>query len=239
MNDEVQDAWTVNGSIRYKDKTGKIIVVRVMEWLDVSFEEEIVTTTKDDPKRTVDMTQPHYDAGGAPVRDQASTEMNRGPTGMNRYSIGMNYEPGVTGNDRHGTGNNRDCTGNNRDGTVAPPGPKQTPTELRRACPGCTRLNRGVAGALPGSDAGIAPLSAVVTVYRGSAGTLLAFTGDQPGHYRRQPGLCRGFTGINQPGVDRDSAGLLTGFNRGGTGKKCDRVKKIPRIIPFSPVDLR
>ncbi|KAH3752905.1 hypothetical protein DPMN_187531 [Dreissena polymorpha] len=25
----------------------------------------------------------HYDAGGAPVRDQASTWMNRGPTGMN------------------------------------------------------------------------------------------------------------------------------------------------------------
>jgi len=28
---------------------------RVMEWLDVSFEEEIVTTTQHDPKRTVDM----------------------------------------------------------------------------------------------------------------------------------------------------------------------------------------
>ncbi|KAH3843910.1 hypothetical protein DPMN_117444 [Dreissena polymorpha] len=46
---------------------------------------------------------------------------------MNRNS------PGTTGNDRRGTGNNRDCTGNNRDGTVAPPGPKETPAELRRA----------------------------------------------------------------------------------------------------------
>ncbi|KAH3880137.1 hypothetical protein DPMN_004050 [Dreissena polymorpha] len=48
-----------------------------------------------------------------------------------------------------------------------------------------------------------------VTVYIGSAGTLPAFTGAQLGHYRRQPGLCRGFTGINrsQSGVDRDSDG--------------------------------
>ncbi|KAH3822188.1 hypothetical protein DPMN_123961 [Dreissena polymorpha] len=91
---------------------------------------------------------------------------------------------------------------------------------LSRWSPGCLRLNRGVAEALPGSESGIAPLSAgVVTVYRGSAGTLPAFTGDQPGHYQRQPGHCRSFTGINQSGVDRDSAGLLTGFNRGGTGK--------------------
>ncbi|KAH3751518.1 hypothetical protein DPMN_186079 [Dreissena polymorpha] len=34
--------------------------------------------------------QSHYDAGGAPVRDQASTGLNRGPTGMNRCSTGMN-----------------------------------------------------------------------------------------------------------------------------------------------------
>ena len=38
INDEVQDAWTVNGSIRYKDKAGKIIVVRYedyQEWIDL------------------------------------------------------------------------------------------------------------------------------------------------------------------------------------------------------------
>ncbi|KAH3812449.1 hypothetical protein DPMN_140881 [Dreissena polymorpha] len=86
--------------------------------------------------------QSHYDAGGAPVRDQASTGLNRGPPGMNRCSTGMNRgrpgttgappglhresikmfntsgmnreSPGRTGNDRLGTGNNRDCTGNNR-----------------------------------------------------------------------------------------------------------------------------
>ncbi|KAH3838671.1 hypothetical protein DPMN_112081, partial [Dreissena polymorpha] len=52
-----------------------------MEWLDVSFE-----------------TESHYDAGGAPVRDQASTGMNRGPTGMNRCSTGINRgRPGTTG----------------------------------------------------------------------------------------------------------------------------------------------
>ncbi|KAH3888368.1 hypothetical protein DPMN_012401 [Dreissena polymorpha] len=40
----------------------------------------------------------HYDAGGAPVRDQASTGMNRGHTGMNRCSTGMNSRrPGTTG----------------------------------------------------------------------------------------------------------------------------------------------
>ncbi|KAH3718727.1 hypothetical protein DPMN_061533 [Dreissena polymorpha] len=51
----------------------------VMEWLDVSFEEEVVTTTQHDPKPTVTMmtagkftscynavkVQSHYDAGGA------------------------------------------------------------------------------------------------------------------------------------------------------------------------------
>ncbi|KAH3834735.1 hypothetical protein DPMN_108070 [Dreissena polymorpha] len=46
----------------------------------------------------------------------------------------MNLEsPGRTGNDRRGTGNNRDGTGNNRDGTEAPPGPIQTPAELRQS----------------------------------------------------------------------------------------------------------
>ncbi|KAH3778286.1 hypothetical protein DPMN_093919 [Dreissena polymorpha] len=55
----------------------------------------------------------------------------------------------------------------------------------------------------------IAPVSlGGVTVDRGFAGTLPAFTGAPPGHYRRQSGRCRGFTGINRSlfGVDRDSA---------------------------------
>ncbi|KAH3814804.1 hypothetical protein DPMN_143317 [Dreissena polymorpha] len=42
--------------------------------------------------------QSHYDAGGAPVRDPASTGMNRGSTGMNRGSTGMNQgRPGTIG----------------------------------------------------------------------------------------------------------------------------------------------
>ncbi|KAH3712372.1 hypothetical protein DPMN_072072 [Dreissena polymorpha] len=107
--------------------------------------------------------QSHYDAGGAPVRDQASTGMNRGPTGMNRCSTGMNRgrpglhresitmfntsgmnreSPGRTGNDLRGTWNNRDCTGSNRDGTLAPPGPKHTPAELRQR-PGGAPVNAG------------------------------------------------------------------------------------------------
>ncbi|KAH3719765.1 hypothetical protein DPMN_062637 [Dreissena polymorpha] len=72
--------------------------------------------------------------------------------------------------------------------------------------------NRGVAVALPGSDAGLDTVSAGgVTVYRGSAGTLPAFTGApttgampgrcrlSPGHYRRQPGLDRDKT-VASPG---------------------------------------
>ncbi|KAH3787521.1 hypothetical protein DPMN_165645 [Dreissena polymorpha] len=44
----------------------------------------------------------------------------------------MNREsPGWTGNDRRGAGNNRD-------GTVAQPGPIQTPAEIRQH-PGCRR----------------------------------------------------------------------------------------------------
>ncbi|KAH3860359.1 hypothetical protein DPMN_023257 [Dreissena polymorpha] len=48
----------------------------------------------------------------------------------------MNQEsPGRTGNDRCGTGNNWD-------GTVAPPGPIQTPVELRQR-PGGAPVNAG------------------------------------------------------------------------------------------------
>ncbi|KAH3891739.1 hypothetical protein DPMN_015846 [Dreissena polymorpha] len=48
--------------------------------------------------------QSHYDAGGAPVRDQASTGLNRGPTGMNRCSTGRNRgRPGTTGDNRGST----------------------------------------------------------------------------------------------------------------------------------------
>ncbi|KAH3784832.1 hypothetical protein DPMN_162903 [Dreissena polymorpha] len=42
--------------------------------------------------------QSQYDAGGARVRDQASTGMIRGPTGMNRCSTVMTGgRPGTTG----------------------------------------------------------------------------------------------------------------------------------------------
>ncbi|KAH3753454.1 hypothetical protein DPMN_002102 [Dreissena polymorpha] len=50
-------------------------------------------------------------------------------------------------------------------------------------------LNRGVAVALPGSDAGIAPVSAGgVTVYLGSVGTLPAFIWALPATNRASPG---------------------------------------------------
>ncbi|KAH3782900.1 hypothetical protein DPMN_160824 [Dreissena polymorpha] len=56
----------------------------------------------------------------------------------------MNREsPGMADNDRRGTVNNRDCTENNRDGTVAPPGPKQTPAYYGE--PGECRQRPGIA----------------------------------------------------------------------------------------------
>ncbi|KAH3782807.1 hypothetical protein DPMN_160727 [Dreissena polymorpha] len=89
----------------------------------------------------------------------------------------------------YGTSVNRRSAGTQSEFTRAPP------EHYRRR----QRLNQGVALALPGFDAGIAPVSAGgVTVYRGSAGKLPAFTGAPPGHYRRQPWLCRGFTGITR-----------------------------------------
>ncbi|KAH3749061.1 hypothetical protein DPMN_183551 [Dreissena polymorpha] len=42
---------------------------------------------------------------------------------------------------RHGTGNNRDATGNNRNGTVARPGPIQTPAELRWSTGNAVRVS--------------------------------------------------------------------------------------------------
>ncbi|KAH3696000.1 hypothetical protein DPMN_083464 [Dreissena polymorpha] len=61
----------------------------------------------------------HYDSGGTPVRDQASTGMNRDEPVLHRNepwttinTSGMNRgSPGRTGNNRRGTGNNRDCNG--------------------------------------------------------------------------------------------------------------------------------
>ncbi|KAH3834991.1 hypothetical protein DPMN_108324 [Dreissena polymorpha] len=84
----------------------------------------------------------------------------------------------------------------NRRSAGTPPAFTGTPPGHYRRRPG---FNRGIAVAQPGSDAGIAPVSAGgVTVYRGSAGTLPAFTEAPLGHFRRRPGLCRGFTGINR-----------------------------------------
>ncbi|KAH3857901.1 hypothetical protein DPMN_100517 [Dreissena polymorpha] len=133
----------------------------------------------------------HYDAGAPP-----------GTTGINRGKPGLRRERSAT----TGTRINRDGTGNNRDGTVAPSGPIQTPAELWS--PG---------ESLPGYDADIAPLSAGgVTVYRGSAGTLTAFTGVQPGHYRRQPELCWDAAGFHRcsTGALPATTGALSGLHR-------------------------
>ncbi|KAH3689576.1 hypothetical protein DPMN_191883 [Dreissena polymorpha] len=73
-----------------------------------------------------------------------------------------------------------------------------------------------------GSNAGIAPVGAGgVTVFRGSAVTLSWLYRDVARFHWGSTGAYPATTGMNrsQSGVDRDSAGLLTGFNRGGTGK--------------------
>ncbi|KAH3881525.1 hypothetical protein DPMN_005451 [Dreissena polymorpha] len=75
-----------------------------------------------------------------PYRDEPV--LHRDEPGLHRESIkmfntsGMKREsPGRTGNDRRGNGNNRD-------GTLAPPGPKHTPAELRQR-PGRAPVNAG------------------------------------------------------------------------------------------------
>ncbi|KAH3892814.1 hypothetical protein DPMN_016944 [Dreissena polymorpha] len=80
----------------------------------------------------------------------------------------------------------------NRRSAGTPPAFTGVPPGHYRRRPG---LNRGVAVALPGSDAGIAPVSAGgVTVYRGFAGfhrgstwAFPATTGARPGLHRDKP----------------------------------------------------
>ncbi|KAH3855220.1 hypothetical protein DPMN_097784 [Dreissena polymorpha] len=86
------------------------------------------------------------------------TLMPVGTTGMKQGSTGKVFKclipPGVTRKDRQRPARHReqpDGTGNNRDGTVVPPGPIQTPAELRkrigcrRWCPGECRQSPGIA----------------------------------------------------------------------------------------------
>ncbi|KAH3752625.1 hypothetical protein DPMN_187246 [Dreissena polymorpha] len=93
-----------------------------------------------------------------------------------------------------------------------------TPPAFTGAPPGHYRRrpgwNRGVAVALPGSDAGIDTVSAGgVTAYRCSAWTLSVFFGAQLGQYRRQPGLCRDAAGFHRgtTGDNRCSDGASPG----------------------------
>ncbi|KAH3821597.1 hypothetical protein DPMN_123361 [Dreissena polymorpha] len=97
-------------------------------------------------------------------------------------------EPGRTGNDRCGTENNRDGTSYGN----APVNAKTCALPERHwHSPG---LRRGITG-----DDRALPVPAGLWY----TGALPAFTDAQPGHYRRQPGLCR------------DAAG----FHRGTSGK--------------------
>ncbi|KAH3886625.1 hypothetical protein DPMN_010636 [Dreissena polymorpha] len=84
------------------------------------------------------------------------TMMVVGTTGMKQGSTGKVLKglipPGVTGKDRQRPARHReqpDGTGNNRDGTVVPPGPIQTPAELRNRI-GCRRCRSGECRQSPG-----------------------------------------------------------------------------------------
>ncbi|KAH3734419.1 hypothetical protein DPMN_040859 [Dreissena polymorpha] len=172
--------------------------------------------------------------------------MNRGSTGMNRGSIGDDRdEPGKTGAPPGNYGN-------------APVNAVRVPktgalSERHRHSPGLGRGitgdDRGKTGALPHGDCrrcygipGLCRLSAGLNQSstgdnRVYAGTLPAFTGALPATTGALPGLHR-----DKPlpaRVDRNSAGLLTGFNRDVTGKYCDCVKKIYESSRSSPVDRR
>ncbi|KAH3719831.1 hypothetical protein DPMN_062715 [Dreissena polymorpha] len=67
------------------------------------------------------------------TRNRDKPGLHRGRLGLaGGNTFGMNREsPGRTGNDRRGIGNNRNGTGNIQNSTVSPPGPIQTPAELR------------------------------------------------------------------------------------------------------------
>ncbi|KAH3717057.1 hypothetical protein DPMN_059837 [Dreissena polymorpha] len=80
-------------------------------------------------RKCSDISQSHYGAGGAPVRDPGSIGMNRGSTGMNWRSTGderdfliveyLRDALGLTVKDRQRPARyreQRDGTGNNRDG---------------------------------------------------------------------------------------------------------------------------
>ncbi|KAH3876649.1 hypothetical protein DPMN_000497 [Dreissena polymorpha] len=168
-------------------------------------------TTENTTKLTLDHTiyqkrrasQSHYDAGGAPVRDPGSTGMNRGSIGDDRD------EPGKTG-----------ASPGKTDNAGAAPGTTGTAPETTGTAP---KLHLGPYRTR--QSYGNAPVKAVrVLVYLrhgecrrcngipGFAGTLSAFTGAQPGHYRRQPGLFRDAAGFHR--ALPATTGALSGLHR-------------------------
>ncbi|KAH3853090.1 hypothetical protein DPMN_095613 [Dreissena polymorpha] len=136
----------------------------------------------------------HYDAGGAPLRDP----------GLHRESIKMFNTSGMN---RESPGRPGAATG-----TTGTAPPRQSyGNDPVNAVRNATVIYRSSAGALPATT-GVKPERCLPAVLRYTV-ALPAFTGAQPGHYRRQPGLCldaavrhRGTTGDN-----RGSAGASSG----------------------------
>ncbi|KAH3814515.1 hypothetical protein DPMN_143017 [Dreissena polymorpha] len=71
----------------------KVIIFKQLNVIDGRWGRPVCTLGIDGDQfiQTV-KAQSHYDAGGAPVRDPASTGMNRGSTRMNRGSNGRAWK---------------------------------------------------------------------------------------------------------------------------------------------------
>ncbi|KAH3888682.1 hypothetical protein DPMN_012722 [Dreissena polymorpha] len=162
-----------------------------------------------------DVRRSHYDAGGAPVRDPGSTGMNRGSIGDDRD------EPRIQGLHRESikmfniSGMNRESPG--KTGAAPAPGtigtaPGTTGAAPKPAlCRNATGIHWGSDGALPATTE-VKVSTGGVTVYRGSAGTLPAFTGAQPGHYRRHRGYAATLSAFT--GALTATTGALPGLHR-------------------------
>ncbi|KAH3736369.1 hypothetical protein DPMN_042932 [Dreissena polymorpha] len=137
----------------------------------------------------------HYDAGGAPMHPSGTTGMNRGKPGLHRKRPATyGAAPGTTGtaSPRHSYGN---APVNAVRKTGALPERHRYSPGLRR---GITDDDQALSGSDAGKDTGRCRLSPGLS--RGTTGDNRGYAGTlpvSPGHYRRQPRLCRGFTGIN------------------------------------------
>ncbi|KAH3843196.1 hypothetical protein DPMN_116707 [Dreissena polymorpha] len=164
----------------------------------------------------------HYDAGGAPVRDLASSGINPDSTGMNRGSILDDRDkPWKTGAPREITGKNRQRPARNR----------EQPGRHRKNRDGTSYGNSQV------NAVRVPQTGALPERHRHSPGLRRGITGDDRGETGVLPhGECRRCYGI--PGRCRLSPGLnqgTTGDNRGYAGTLLAFTGALSSITGASP----